>query len=73
VREQEENFSRSLIGKTGSNILPTVPTISERLEMEAQSLRSKLLDVEAALTALKDNPDVEQVINLVSKAQHGLY
>lgn len=51
--------------------MPVRRTVSERLAEEAESLRARLQEVEEALEALRSNPEVENIINLVSKVNNG--
>ena len=51
--------------------LQTRRTITESLTEQAMVLRARLQDVEAALEALQKNPEVESIINLVSKVHNG--
>ena len=46
-------------------------TITERLTEEAEGLRNRLKEIEEALTALQSNPDIERILNLVSKVSNG--
>lgn len=46
------------------------PTIQERLEQQVEMFRGQLQEAEEALDALKSNPEVARIINLVSKVQH---
>jgi len=57
------------VNDLGSNTIGR-QSIGERLSLEAQLLRSRLLDIEAALKALQSNPEVEQIINLISKVEY---
>jgi chaperonin cofactor prefoldin len=43
-------------------------TVTDRLVNEKRRLESKLADVNAALDALKANPEVAKVLTLVGKA-----
>ena len=45
------------------------PTVTERLEMKKAHLEAELETTNAALTALKANPEIERVMNLVQQAQ----
>lgn len=47
---------------------PRHVTLSEKLERKGERLRAELIEVEAAIKALKDNPGVEQTIDAISKA-----
>jgi len=42
-------------------------SVEEKLRTEAAELRTRLYQVEAALDALTANPEVGEIINLVSK------
>ena len=52
---------------TGS-YLERTPSIEERLNQRRERLTHELRDVEAAIEALRQNPEVMKVINLISKA-----
>ena len=43
------------------------PTMTERLQRERDALRSKLAEVEAALTTIESHPEVQQVIDALAK------
>ena len=43
------------------------PTVTGRLEAQRDNLKEHLARVEEAIAALKANPEVERVINLVSR------
>jgi hypothetical protein len=43
------------------------PTLTETLRARKVDLESRLADVNAALSALEENPGVENVLNLVAK------
>ena len=51
--------------------MPYRRTVTERLQEEAEGLSNRLKDVEEALAALHSNPEVEHIINLVSKVNNG--
>ena len=53
--------------------VPTRRSVGENLETEATKLRSRLADLEAAIEALHSNPEVERIINIVSKVHNGDY
>lgn len=44
------------------------PTVTERLIMKRQSLADRLQQTDEAIAALKDNPEIEKVLNLVQRA-----
>lgn len=50
---------------------PINRTVGERLRIEAAELRKRLSDVDAAIEALEGSPEVEKVLNLVSKVWNG--
>ena len=57
---------------TGTKLeIPYRRTITERLTEEAEGLRNRLKEIEEALTALQSNPDIERILNLVSKVSNG--
>lgn len=43
------------------------PSVSERLEMEHKNLSERLAQVNAALEALRKNPELQNLLDLVSK------
>jgi hypothetical protein len=47
------------------------PTMTERLEMKKEHLEAELARANEALEALKANPEIERVMNLVIRAQGG--
>jgi uncharacterized membrane protein YfbV (UPF0208 family) len=47
-------------------------TITESLEIEQQTLKERLLEVERALKALKENPSLQEVLDLVGKVTRRL-
>lgn len=46
------------------------PTITERLSSEKQRLESRLEEVNKALEALNKNPEIAEVINIISKVSY---
>lgn len=48
----------------------TRPTITQNLEMKKAHLEEELKVINEALEALKANPDIEKLMNLVAKAQY---
>lgn len=48
----------------------TNPNMTELLTMRKARLEAELSEVNEALTALKANPEIERVINLVTKIRH---
>jgi hypothetical protein len=49
----------------GGMLIP--PTLKQRLEMQKTQIEAQLGNVNAALGALDENPDVENVINALAK------
>lgn len=47
--------------------LNVTPTMTERLQREREQLRSKLAEVEAALSTIEAHPEVQQVIDALAK------
>ena len=47
--------------------LDVTPTMTERLRREQETLRSKLAEVESALTTIEAHPEVQQVIDALAK------
>ena len=47
------------------------PTVTDRLEMKKAQLEDALQNTNAALDALKANPEIERVMNLVQRASGG--
>jgi hypothetical protein len=43
------------------------PSLVEQLEQQAVDLKARLAQIEEALAGLKANPEVERVLNLVSR------
>ncbi len=55
---------------TGEKLASIIqPTVTENLEQQRDVLLSRLQEIDAALDALKGNPEIERVINPVSKVQ----
>ena len=54
----------------GEPVRVQVPTMRERLERKRIVLLASLADVDAALGALNQNPDVEAALDLVQKATY---
>lgn len=46
------------------------PTISERLKDEKRRLETRLTEVNKALEALQKNPEIAEVINIISKVRY---
>ena len=54
--------------ETGSaRLSASAPTITEQLKQEKVVLEERLAKVNEALTALQANPEVEKILNLISK------
>jgi hypothetical protein len=51
----------------GQLALPPRPSLAEQLDFQKRELENRLADVTAALDALKANPDVEKVLELLSR------
>lgn len=47
------------------------PTVTDKLEMQRVHLADALARIDAALEALKANPEIERVMNLVQRASGG--
>ena len=58
---EQGNYSADLVKQSGTT------SVGERLEQESIQLRARLAEVEAAIAALKSNPEIDAIINLVSK------
>ena len=43
------------------------PTMTERLKREQENLTAKLLEVNAALKAIEENPSVQLVVDALTK------
>lgn len=43
------------------------PTLTERLQRDRQELQARLDEINAALTALESNPQLQQVLDIVQK------
>ena len=57
-------------GESESSIGSIRPsTMTETLEQKRGRLKMQLADVEAALAALKAHPEVEAILNLISKVR----
>jgi CRP-like cAMP-binding protein len=52
-------------------LLDHSPTVTEKLEIKRQRLQDELSRTDEALTALKSNPEIERVLNLVQRASRG--
>lgn len=50
---------------------PRQLTVTERLQANRDNLAAHLANVDAALEALKANPEIERVMNLVQRASGG--
>lgn len=45
------------------------PTLTAHLEQEQSTLEARLAEVKEAISALKANPEIERVLNLVGKVK----
>ena len=61
-----DELAKSL-GEGAMEATPRRATVTERLNQERLSLIDRLSQVEEALQALAENPQLERVLNLVSK------
>ncbi len=57
-------------GNSPVDVAYTRPTITENLTQRKQKLEEELNNVNNALDALKANPGIEEVMNLVVKASY---
>lgn len=55
------------IGQSVSNLPLVNPTLTQSLELRKDRLERELASVTEALYALKANPDIEKVLNLIQK------
>ena len=51
----------------GLKCINVTPTMTERLHQEREQLRSKLAEVESALSTIESHPEVQQVIDALAK------
>lgn len=56
----------SLMGAEKS-VMNITPTMTERLRHERDNLKQRLAEVEAALSTIEANPQVQQVIDALTK------
>jgi hypothetical protein len=69
VMQLNEDRGQSL--QTAKGVLSLQnPTMTEILLAKKERLESELSEVNEALTALRANPEIERVINLVTKIRH---
>ena len=54
-------------GQCETEMSPRRLTIPEKLKTEKVNLEQRLADVNAAIEALEQNPEIERVLHLVSK------
>lgn len=47
------------------------PTVTEKLEGNRTHLQQQLTRIDEALAALKANPEIERVLNLIQRASRG--
>ena len=57
----------SLAQKEEMAQMPRRSTITERLEMEEKRLNERLAEIKVALDALRKNPDMQAVIDIIAK------
>ncbi len=56
---------------SGGAVLGTGPmSMTERLQLRRDTLAKQLEETEAALAALKDNPEVARAVDAISKLGH---
>ena len=56
-----------MIGAGTTNLMNITPTMTDRLRNERVILQSKLAEVEAALQTIESHPEVQQVIDALTK------
>ena len=54
----------------GTTLRPYNPTLRERLLTQKADLTQRLADLDAAITALDNNPNFEEVVNLIGKVHY---
>lgn len=59
------------IGSDGPETGATIPTVTERLEGRRTQWQQELARTDEALAALKANPEIERVFDLVQRALRG--
>ena len=57
----------ALTAKNEGNLMDMTPTMTERLQRERQTLKTRLAQVEEALAAIESNPQVQQVVDALTK------
>lgn len=62
-----EDTPKSALSMTGSMDVDRMPSAREQLTRKKQNLERQLEDVNAAIQALDDHPDVEKVLTLVGR------
>ena len=55
------------IESTGQMLQPRQLTITERLEQEKAVLESRVAEINEALSVLRDQPQIQRVIDIVTK------
>lgn len=65
---QKQQVETAYAGQLGGSSYQ--PTLRERLTSQQQSLTKKLADIEAAIEALDKNPNFEEVLDVIGKAQY---
>jgi hypothetical protein len=58
---------KNMIEATSGCVEVQRPTLTERLQQERDGLAARLNEVDAALAALRANPQVQAVLDLVQK------
>ena len=53
--------------KALSGLINATPTMTERLYRERAQLKSKLAEIEKAIAAIESNPQVQQVVDALTK------
>ena len=62
-----ESLNKYIGAEEGMPSQAIKPSVTEALEREKRGLLERLLDIEEALMVLREHPDIQKVIDVVSK------
>lgn len=63
----EDGGTYLLAAQEQPQLSPRRSTITERLELEEKRLNKRLAEIKVALVALRKNPDMQAVIDIIAK------
>ena len=66
--DEQEQMAPSVQGGAGLLKELREPTVTDGLQFRREKLAQELETVDAALAALKANPEIERVLNLIQRA-----